>query len=311
VRKERYEVARTVLAGREGAPALPSSPTPAEQQAAIGAALALAYAERPARDGVVDLARATLAETTEFVRSSGFVSMPGEPLDVILMPEFQRGVAVAYCDPPGPLDKGQRTFYAVSPIPDSWTDAQVDSFLREYNSRSIAELTIHEAMPGHYLQMAHANRYPSVLRAALYSGPFVEGWAMYAERVMQDEGFKRDDPLMHLIQLKWYLRAVTNAIIDSAIHVDGMSRDDAMRLMTETGFQEQSEAAGKWVRAQLTAAQLSTYFVGYLEHADLRSEAEQRWGKDFQARRYHDQALSYGSPPVRFVRQLMFEEPIR
>jgi len=311
VRKEMYEVARKVLAGREGAPALPASPTPAEQQAAIAAALDLAYAERPSRDGVVDLAKATLAETTEFVRRSGFVGMPDEPLEVILMPEFQRGVIVAYCDPPGPLDRGQRTFYAVSPLPDDWTDAQVGSFLREYNSRSIAELTIHEAMPGHYLQIAHANRYPSVLRAALYSGPFVEGWAVYAERVMQDEGFRRDDPLMHLIQLKWYLRAVTNAIIDSAIHVDGMSRDDAMRLMTETGFQEQSEAAGKWVRAQLTAAQLSTYFVGYLEHADLRAEAEQRWGKEFQARHYHDQALSYGSPPVRFVRQLMFDEPIR
>jgi uncharacterized protein (DUF885 family) len=311
VRKEMYEVARKVLAGREGAPALPASPTPAEQQAAIAAALDLAYAERPSRDGVVDLAKATLAETTEFVRRSGFVGMPDEPLEVILMPEFQRGVIVAYCDPPGPLDRGQRTFYAVSPLPDDWTDAQVGSFLREYNSRSIAELTIHEAMPGHYLQIAHANRYPSVLRAALYSGPFVEGWAVYAERVMQDEGFRRDDPLMHLIQLKWYLRAVTNAIIDSAIHVDGMSRDDAMRLMTETGFQEQSEAAGKWVRAQLTAAQLSTYFVGYLEHADLRAEAEQRWGKEFQARRYHDQALTYGSPPVRFVRQLMFDEPIR
>ena len=311
VRAEMYAVARKVLAGREGAPPLPADPTPAEQQAAIAAALDLAYAERPARDGVVDLAKATLAETTEFVRNSGFVSMPGEPLDVILMPEFQRGVAVAYCDPPGPLDKGQRTFYAVSPIPDGWTDAQVTSFLREYNSRSIAELTIHEAMPGHYLQLAHANRYPSVLRAALYSGPFVEGWAVYAERVMQDEGFRRDDPLMHLIQLKWYLRAVTNAIMDSAIHVDGMSRDEAMQLMTETGFQEQSEAAGKWVRAQLTSAQLSTYFVGYLEHADLRSEAERRAGKDFELRRYHDQALSYGSPPVRFVRQLMFDEPVR
>jgi uncharacterized protein (DUF885 family) len=311
VRKEMYEVARKALAGRAGAPALPASPTPAQQQSAIAAALDLAYAERPARDGVVDLARATLAETTEFVRKRNFVSMPDEPLEVILMPEFQRGVAVAYCDPPGPLDKGQRTFYEVSPIPDEWTEAQAASFLREYNSRSIAELTIHEAMPGHYLQFAHANRYPSVLRAALYSGPFVEGWAVYAERVMQDEGYHRDDPLMHLIQLKWYLRAVTNAIMDSAIHVDGMSRDDAMRLMTETGFQEQSEAAGKWVRAQLTSAQLSTYFVGYLEHADLRAEAEQRWGKDFQVKRYHDQALSYGSPPVRFVRQLMFDEPIR
>ena len=311
VRNEMYSVARTVLAGREGAPPLPDSPTADEQQAAIGAALEVAYADRPARDGVVDLARATLAETTAFVRQRDFVTVPDEPLDVILMPEFQRGVAVAYCDPPRPLDKGQRTYYAVSPIPEDWTDAQVDSFLREYNGRSIANLTIHEAMPGHYLQLAHSNRYPSVLRAMLYSGPFVEGWAVYTERVMQEQGFRGGDPLMRLVQLKWYLRAVTNAIIDSAIHVDGMTRDEAMQLMTVTGFQEEREAAGKWVRAQLTAAQLSTYFVGYLEHADLRAEAERRWGKEFSLKRYHDQVLSFGSPPGRFVRALMFDEPIR
>jgi uncharacterized protein (DUF885 family) len=311
VRNEMYAVARTVLSGREGAPPLPDSPTADEQQAAIGAALELAYADRPARDGVVDLAKATLAETTTFVRQRDFVTVPDEPLDVILMPEFQRGVAVAYCDPPGPLDKGQRTYYAVSPIPDDWTDAQVDSFLREYNSRSIANLTIHEAMPGHYLQLAHSNRYPSVLRAMLYSGPFVEGWAVYSERVMQEQGFRGGDPLMRLVQLKWYLRAVTNAIIDSAIHVDGMTRDEAMQLMTATGFQEEREAAGKWVRAQLTSAQLSTYFVGYLEHADLRAEAERRRGKEFSLKRYHDQVLSFGSPPARFVRALLFDEPIR
>ena len=233
------------------------------------------------------------------MRAKNFVTVPAEPLDIILMPEFQRGVAVAYCDSPGPLDKGQRTFYAVSPIPDDWTPAQVDSFLREYNTRSIANLTIHEAMPGHYLQIAHSNRYPSVLRAMLGSGPFVEGWAVYAERVMQEQGFRADDPLMRLVQLKWYLRSITNAIMDSAMHVDGMTRDQAMQLMTETGFQEEREAAGKWVRAQLTSAQLSTYFVGYQEHADTRAEAERRAGARFDLKAYHDGVLSFGSPPVR------------
>ena len=310
-RSQMYEAARRALAGRSDAPAMPDNPGPADQQAVIVAALAVANAQHPSRDGVVDFARKTLAEATDFVRARNFVSMPGEPLEVILMPEFQRGVAVAYCDSPGPLDKGQRTFYAVSPIPADWTQAQVDSFLREYNDRSIANLTIHEAMPGHYLQLAHSNRYPSVLRAMLGSGPFIEGWAVYAERVMREQGFKGGDPLMQLVQFKWYLRAVTNAIIDSAIHVDGMTRDEAMKLMTETGFQEEREAAGKWVRAQLTSAQLSTYFVGYQEHADMRAEAERRAGEHFDLKAYHDKALSFGSPPVRFVRELTFDEPIR
>jgi len=310
-RAKMYEVSRKVLAGRADAPLTPVTPTPEQLQAAIKAALDVAGAERAPRDGVVDFARQMLRETTEFVRARNFVSVPDEPLDVILMPEFQRGVAVAYCDSPGPLDKGQRTFYAVSPIPAEWTDAQVESFLREYNTRSIANLTIHEAMPGHYLQLAHSNRYPSVLRAMLGSGPFVEGWAVYTERVMQEQGFRGGDPLMQLVQLKWYLRSITNAIMDSAIHVDGMTRDQAMQLMVDTGFQEEREAAGKWVRAQLTAAQLSTYFVGYQEHSDMRAEAERRAGAKFDLKAYHDQVLSYGSPPVRLVRALMLDEPIR
>jgi uncharacterized protein (DUF885 family) len=309
-RARMYDVSRTVLAGRDGAPPMPANPTPAEQQAAIAAALKVASDVRPPRAGVVDLARETLRETTDFVRRKNFVTVPDEPLEIIVMPEFQRGVAIAYCDSPGPLDKGQRTFYAVSPIPEDWTDTQVESFLREYNTRSIANLTIHEAMPGHYLQIAHSNRYPSVLRAMLGSGPFIEGWAVYTERVMHEQGFRADDPLMRLVQLKWYLRTVTNAIMDSAIHVDGMTREEAMKLMVETGFQEEREAAGKWVRAQLTATQLSTYFVGYQEHADMRAEAERRAGERFDLKAYHDSVLSFGSPPVRLVRALLFDEPI-
>ena len=309
-RARMYEIARQVLQGRDGALALPVKPAPAEQQAAIKAALDLANAERTPRDGVVDYARQALRETTEFVRAKNFVTVPDAPVEIIVMPEFQRGFAVAYCDSPGPLDKGQRTFFAVSPIPDDWTDAQVESFLREYNTRSIANLTIHEAMPGHYLQLAHSNRYPSTLRALLGSGPFIEGWAVYTERVMQEQGFRGGDPLMQLVRLKWYLRSITNAIMDSAIHVDGMTREEAMQLMVDTGFQEEREAAGKWVRAQLSSAQLSTYFVGYQEHSDLRAAAEKRTGDKFDLKAYHDQVLSYGSPPVRLVRALMFDEPI-
>ena len=187
---------------------------------------------------------------------------------------------------------------------------EVESFLREYNLYSLQDLTIHEGVPGHYLQIALSNRHPSVLRSVLYSGPFVEGWAVYAEGMMIDEGYQDNDPLQRLITLKWYLRAITNAIIDSAIHVDGMTREAAMNLMVEGGFQEEREAAGKWVRAQLTSAQLSTYFVGYQEHIEMRAAVEKLWGDEFTLRRYHDQALSYGSPPVRFVRALMLDEEI-
>jgi uncharacterized protein (DUF885 family) len=305
-----YAIAREVLAGKPKAPPTPENPSEDQKQKAIQAALELAYAERPARDKVIETAQSALANATDFVRAKNLITLPDAPVKVITMPEFQRGVALAYCDPPGPLDKGLDTFYAVSPIPDDWTKQQVDSFLREYNTRSINELTIHEAMPGHYVQLWHSNKYPSVLRAVLYSGSFVEGWAVYAEKVMADEGYLDGDPLYRLIHLKWDLRTIANAILDQAIHVDGMSRDDAMKLMTVKTFQEEREAAGKWVRAELTSAQLPTYFVGWQEHLDLRKEVEQREGDKFDLKAYHDKVLSFGSPPVRYVRELMLDEPI-
>jgi len=310
VRGKMYAVAKEVYLQTHPMTAFPDDPDEAYKQAIIRAALEEAYRELPPRDGIVEVARGQLQEATDFVVEHNLVTMPDEPVEIIIMPEFQRGVSVAYLDPPGALDRDQPAFYAVAPLPDSWTDEQVESFLREYNLYSLQDLTIHEGVPGHYLQIALSNRYPSILRSVLYSGPFVEGWAVYAEGMMIDEGYQDNDPLQRLITLKWYLRAVTNAIIDSAIHVDGMSQEAAMKLMVEGGFQEEREAAGKWVRAQLTSAQLSTYFVGFQEHIEMRAAVEALWGDEFTLRRYHDQALSYGSPPVRFVRALMLNEEI-
>lgn len=309
-RNEMYGIARHVLAGKKKAPPTPENPSEDQKQKAIQAALELAYAEHPARDKVMSTAEAALAKATDFVRAKNLITLPDSPVKLIPMPEFQRGVALAYCDSPGPLDKNLDTFYAVSPIPDDWTTKQVDSFLREYNTRSINELTIHEAMPGHYVQLWHSNKYPSVLRAVLSSGAFVEGWAVYAEKVMADSGYLDDDPLYHLVHLKWDLRSIANAILDQAIHVDGMSEADAMKLMTEKTFQEEREAAGKWTRARLTSAQLPTYFVGWQEHMDLRKEVEKREGDTFDLKAYHDKVLSFGSPPVRYVRELMLDQPI-
>lgn len=310
VRGEMYGIARQVLAGKPGAPELPDSPTPEQQQKAIEAALELAYGERPARDKVVADAEAALARATEFVRQKDLVTLPDAPVEIIEMPEFQRGVAVAYADSPGPLDKNLKTFYAVSPIPEDWTQAQVDSFLREYNSRMIELLSIHEGTPGHYLEGWHSAKFPSTLRAVLRSGMFAEGWAVYTEKMMADAGYLDNDPLFRLVQLKFYLRTIANAILDQGVHVDNWTREQAMDLMVNQTFQQEREAAGKWTRAQLTSAQLPTYFVGVQEHFDTRKAVEQKLGTDFDLKAYHDQVLSYGAPPVRFVRQLMLDQPI-
>lgn len=310
VRGEMFDISRKVYQREYPRTRFPAQPSEAYRQAVIRACLEMAYRQTVPPEEIVPAARRSLKLATDFIRRRDLVTIPPDPLQIIVMPEFKRGVSLAYCDSPGPLDVGQKTFYAVAPPPADWTPRQVRSFLREYNLRSLHNLTIHEAMPGHFLQLAHSNRYPGKLRSVLSSGVFIEGWACYSELMMCDEGFLDGDPLMRLIVLKWYLRDATNAIIDQAIHAGDMSKDEAMQLMIEGGFQEEREAAGKWVRAQLTSAQLSTYFVGYLEHIALRREVEQAWGDKFRLKTYHDKLLSFGSPPVKYVRALLLEEEI-
>jgi uncharacterized protein (DUF885 family) len=195
-------------------------------------------------------------------------------------------------------------------VPEDWTDEQAISFLSEYNNYMIQDLAIHEAMPGHYLQLFHSNQNPSVLRAVLGSGPFVEGWAVYAEGLMADSGYMDGDPLFKMTVLKMRLRSVTNSLLDIGIQTEGMTREQAMTLMTRTAFQQEREAAGKWIRANLGSTQLLSYFVGYSEHMALRDEAKRRQGASFDLKAYHNAVLAHGSPPAKYVRALMFGLPV-
>ncbi len=254
---------------------------------------------------VVGYAKEVVGEATNFVRSHNLVTIPDTPLDVIAMPEFKRGVAIAYCDSPGPLDKTGKTFFAVAPTPKDWTKERKESFFREYNNYQIRDLTVHEAMPGHYLQLAHANEFraPTLVRAIFRSGTFIEGWAVYCEQLMAEQEY--GGPEVKMQQLKMRLRAIANAILDQSIHAGNMTEKEAMDLMMKETFQQEGEAVAKWKRARLTSAQLSTYFVGGTEHLDLRAAEEKKLGKDFDLKKYNDQVISYGSPPVKYVRELM------
>ena len=309
LRSKMYDVAAGMIKGDAGAPPAPANPTPGQQQAVIEAGLAKVYADVPPRDQVLPFAKGTLDEATKFAKAKDLVGFPTSQFDAIEMPEYARGVAVAYADMPGALEKDQRGYYDVMPIPPDWTNEQTASFLREYNKWAIYELTIHEGVPGHLLQLAHSNQYKSKLRSVLQSGPMIEGWACYGQDVMADEGFLNRDPRYLLAHYKFQMRMPVNAIIDQDFHTGKLTRDQAIELMTKQAFQQEREAAGKWVRLQLSSAQLPTYFVGYQEWKDFRADAGKRPG--FNLRKFHDSALSHGSPPVRFIRQLELGEPIR
>ena len=263
----------------------------------------------PDNETILEYSRQALLKQFEFVRERDLVTVYSDPYEVAVMPEVHRGVAVAYCDPPGPLEPADvQTILAISPTPEDWTQERVDSFFREYNLHMVHNLMVHEAMPGHLLQLQHSRRQQAStpVRAALWSGSFVEGWAVYAEELMARHGYPGDgDPrAVRMQQLKMQLRMIINTVLDGRIHCHGMTEDEAMALMTERGFQEEGEASGKWRRALLSSSQLSTYYVGYVEVSDLVRDL--RAGHpEWSERELHDAVLGHGSPAVRYLRELI------
>lgn len=300
-RDEMVDTAKEIWPELMKGKALPKLESPAEKKAFVKAVLDAVAKDRPDNKTIVKEAEAQLQAATEFVKKHDLVRIPEEPCRVIEMPEYRRGISVAYCDSSGPLEQKQETFYAISPTPKDWKKDRVESYYREYNRAMLNDLTIHEAMPGHFLQLMHNNRFPSKIRAVFQSGPFVEGWAVYTEWLMAKHGF--GGPKVRLQRQKMLLRACANAVLDHGIHAGTMDEKQALSLMKDETFQEDGEAVGKWRRARLTSAQLTTYFYGFAEMMKLRERHEKEPG--FTERAYHDKLLSFGSPPLRHIAAIM------
>ena len=271
VRAEMIRIAREIAP-----PWLGDEPIPADDGQLVRAVLDSIAADHPKADELLDVCRAELARIESFCRDIDLVGLADEPLEISWTPMFLRAFAGAMLNSPGPLDRGQTSIFSVTPVPDDATPAEAESALRENNARMLRLLTIHEAVPGHYLQGVYANRVPSLARAVLSSGVYAEGWAVYVTQVMLDVGFDADDPALLLNHWKYYLRCVTNALIDIGIHTAGMTEDAAVGLMIDGGFQEESEARSKYNRARLSSTQLSTYFVGSITFWELEDEVRRR-----------------------------------
>ena len=279
----------------------------------ISCALAQIAESAPVTDStVLSQVASAMAAAKAFTIERDLVTVPEIDVEVIQMPEIHRGVAVAYCDAPGPLEQAHvPTFVAVAPTPAQWASERKESFFREYNGVQIHDLTIHEAIPGHVLQLAVASHgsEQSLTRRFGFSGTFVEGWAVYVEELLISQGYSPEPTkpsalAIRLQQLKMQARMSINAILDVSVHTQEIDEDEAMSLMINRGYQEESEAAGKWRRALLTAGQLPTYFVGYREVRQL-AEDLRLMHPDWSWREVHDLMLQFGSPAPRHVRQLL------
>jgi uncharacterized protein (DUF885 family) len=287
---------------------------PASSEGVVLRALQMCVDEWPITDmSVLDVCRETFERSRQFVIDRGLVTVHDDPVDIIEMPEIHRGQAVAYCDPPGPLETvALPTFYAVAPTPDEWSAELKTSFYREYNGFALENLSIHEGVPGHVLQLGHHRRasLPTAVRQMIWDGAFVEGWAVYSERMMLDEGYMpgrgtaRERDLVELSHLKMELRVIANAILDIGVHAKGMTEEEAMALMVGRAFQEEASAQGKWRRALMSYCQLTTYFAGSLAVTDLVRDlrtARPAWS----LQQVHDAVLSHGSPSPRQARTLL------
>lgn len=240
-----------------------------------------------------------------FIKEKNLIYIdPSKPLVVRKEPAYMAGVAGASISSPGPYDKNGNTYYNVGSFT-GWDKARIESYLREYNYYILQILNIHEAIPGHYTQLVYSNQSPSIIKSIFGNGAMVEGWAVYTERMMLENGYGNNEKEMWLMYYKWNLRSTCNTILDYGVHVKNLSKEDAMRLLVDEAFQQKAEAEGKWKRVSVTQVQLCSYFTGFKEIYDFREELQKKEGDKFNLKQFHEKFLSYGSAPVKFIKELM------
>lgn len=242
-----------------------------------------------------------------FIKEKDLIYLdPSKPLVVRKEPAYMAGVAGASISSPGPYDKNGNTYYNVGSF-SGWSKEQTESYLREYNHYILQILNIHEAIPGHYTQLIYSNQSPSIIKAIFGNGAMIEGWAVYTERMMLENGFGNNEPEMWLMYYKWNLRTTCNTILDYGVHVNNLSKEEALNLLTNEAFQQKAEAEGKWKRVSVTQVQLCSYFTGYKEIYDFREELKKKEGDKFNLKQFHEKFLSYGSAPVKYIKDLMLK----
>ena len=256
------------------------------------------------RDSFMSTIEHQMPELIAFINDKKLITLdPSKPLKVRKTPEYMAGVAGASINNPGPYDKNGNTYYNVTPLT-GYTPEKAESYLREYNEYVLQILNIHEAIPGHYVQLVYANKAPSLIKAVFGNGAMIEGWACYVERMMIEAGYHRS-PEMQLFYDKWNLREACNFLLDYNIQANGWNEAQVMDLLVKEGFQQSAEAHEKYKRATLSQVQLASYFSGQTEIFELRDEMKKKLSDKFDLKAFHEQFLSYGSAPVKEIRTLM------
>jgi uncharacterized protein (DUF885 family) len=306
---------------------MPSKEMPKEKLVAIKEMIDVISKKHTSAENFQTEIEKQIPTLTNFIKEKNLLYLdPSKPLVVRKEPAYMAGVAGASISAPGPYDKAGNTYYNVGGF-SGWTEERIESYLREYNYYILQILNIHEALPGHYAQLVYANKSPSIIKSIFGNGAMIEGWAVYAELMMLENGYgkatdeaaladaventkkKTDEtsPEMWLMYSKWNLRSTCNTILDFDVHVNNLSEQDAIKFLTQEAFQQQAEATGKWRRVSVTQVQLSSYFTGFTEIYNLREALKKKMGSAFDLKAFNEKFLSYGSAPVKYIKELMLK----
>jgi uncharacterized protein (DUF885 family) len=246
-----------------------------------------------------------------FVREQNLMELPpASKLRIEPIPPHLAGNAVAMIQTAPPFEPELESvwFWDLELLKTS------PSYLKEYNRPALAVVYIHEGVPGHFVQLEYSNRSPRIIPRVFWNGPMVEGWASYIVTQMVEQGFTvyPDHPLGHQLQQmvddKMILRAIINAIIDIRLHRTNWPTAEAVKLMVEQGYQEEGEARGKIIRAQLGSVQLASYFAGHLAIEDILFEYRALKGNEFRWKTFNEKLVSAGSPPFFAIREFMLAD---
>ena len=259
----------------------------------------------PTVDGLLDAYRLEVARARTFLHQKDAVEFPpGDDLEVIDTPPFMRSTVTAAYDQPPPFDASTKGFFFVTPVDKTLSKAKQEEMLRENDHGDLVDTAVHEAYPGHHLQLSFARRNPSLVRKALDHAIFSEGWALYSEELMAELGYYTDEE--RLMQLEWTLVRAARIVIDVGLHVSDMTFDQAVKMLTDEVHLERQLALSEVKRYTLSPTQPLAYLTGRQMIFKMRERYRAREGAKFSLKKFHTDVLMRATVPPSLMAKEIF-----
>ena len=266
-------------------------------------------ADHPTKDELIPYAKSLLEDIRSYCIKSRFIDVPSEVRVMVRpTPSFAAERSFASLDAPGPFEKkANEAYYNISLPNPSWDSARVDQHLQGYSRWTLPSVSIHEAYPGHYVHFLYSKRAPSLVRQTMGCGSFAEGWGLYVEEGLIDQGYRKDDPRVEMGTMRWALVRASRFQVGIRVHTQGMSMDDAIAYFMQHAHMERGNAEREAYRAAFDPTYI-VYTLGALQIRKLRDDVARAEGPSFDLARFHARILSQGALPVVLLRRMLLHD---